>query len=70
MESGIVKKIVLDKGFGFIKADNGGSEFFFHRSAVLDYDFAKLKEGQRVSFTIGKGAKGPRAENVSIDSES
>jgi CspA family cold shock protein len=62
MASGTIKKIVSDKGFGFIESD--GSELFFHRSAVEGTTFEELQEGQSVEFNVGEGPKGPRAENV------
>ena len=62
MPEGVIKKLVLDKGFGFIAA--GNSELFFHHSACEDVDFDSLQEGQTVEFTEGSGPKGPRAENV------
>jgi CspA family cold shock protein len=62
MAQGIIKKIVPDKGYGFIRGDNG--ELFFHRSAVKEGTFDDLREGQQVEFTEGEGPKGPRAENV------
>jgi len=61
---GTVKKVVADKGFGFIKADDG-KEYFFHRSAVQG-NFDSLKGGEKVEFDTGTGPKGPRAENVKI----
>jgi CspA family cold shock protein len=62
--TGTVKKIVADKGFGFIKADDG-KEYFFHRSAVQG-DFDSLKGGEKVEFDATTGPKGPRAENVKL----
>ena len=54
---------ITHKGFGFI--DNGTEQdMFFHRSAVEDVNFEDLREGQRVSYDIGQGVKGPCAENV------
>ena len=60
--SGTIKRIT-DKGFGFIAA-NDGTEYFFHQSACQGTRFDDLREGQHVSFTVGQGPKGPRAENV------
>ncbi len=65
MASGTIKRIQRDKGFGFIR-DTSGQEYFFHRSAVQG-SFDSLSEGQRVSFTVGQGPKGPRAENVKVE---
>jgi CspA family cold shock protein len=60
---GTIKRLVTEKGFGFI-GDEGGVEYFFHRSACADRTFDQLREGQSVSFDVGQGPKGPRAENV------
>jgi CspA family cold shock protein len=60
--NGTIKRIT-DKGFGFIAAPDG-VEYFFHQSACTSTPFDALREGQNVSFTIGQGPKGPRAENV------
>ena len=61
--TGTIKRLVRDKGFGFIAA-GGDEEYFFHSSAVRDVRFDDLREGQAVSFDVGRGPKGPRAENV------
>jgi CspA family cold shock protein len=61
--SGTIKRIVSDKGFGFVAADDG-TEYFFHNSAVSGVRFDELREGQKVSFEKGQGPKGPRAENL------
>ena len=58
---GTIKRLVSDKGFGFIMADSG-QEYFFHQSACDS--FSSLHEGQAVTFQTGQGPKGPRAENV------
>jgi CspA family cold shock protein len=63
---GTIKRLVSDKGFGFISAE-GGIEYFFHRSACTGITFDQLREGQAVSFDVGQGPKGPRAENVRAD---
>ena len=60
--TGTIKR-KTDKGFGFIAAADG-TEYFFHQSACIATSFDQLREGQRVSFTVGQGPKGPRAENV------
>ena len=62
MPSGTIKRLVRDRGFGFIR-DDGGQEWFFHRSSV-EGNFDQLNEGQRVSFQEEPSAKGPRAGNV------
>ena len=61
--NGTVKRIVSDKGFGFVAASDG-SEYFFHQSACDQFD--SLREGQNVTFDAGQGPKGPRAENVRV----
>ena len=61
--SGTIKRIVRDKGFGFVAAADG-NEYFFHNSAVTGARFDELREGQAVTFEKGQGPKGPRAENV------
>jgi len=61
--SGTIKRIVSDKGFGFVAAADG-TEYFFHNSACVGTRFDELREGQAVTFEKGQGPKGPRAENV------
>ena len=61
---GTIKRIT-DRGFGFI-ATAEGTEYFFHQSACVGTPFDALREGQPVSFTVGQGPKGPRAENVTV----
>ncbi len=63
MPQGVIKKLVSDKGFGFIARDEG-KDLFFHHSAVEDSQFDDLREGQTVEFTEGSGPKGPAAESV------
>jgi CspA family cold shock protein len=63
MPEGTVKKLT-DKGFGFIKTGGGDKDLFFHSSSVQGVSFGDLREGQKVSFSEGRGAKGPCAENV------
>lgn len=61
--NGTVKRLISDKGFGFVAAEDG-SEYFFHQSACRGIRFDDLREGQPVTFEKGQGPKGPRAENV------
>ena len=61
--TGTVKRLVGEKGFGFVQTANG-QEYFFHQSACTAGAFDSLREGQSVTFDVGEGAKGPRAENV------
>ena len=63
--NGTIKRLVREKGFGFVAAADG-NEYFFHQSAVAGGQFDTLKEGQAVTFDTGQGPKGPRAENVRV----
>ena len=65
MAEGTIKKLILDKGFGFISGDSG-SDLFFHRSCVEGAEFEDLREGQTVEYEETDGPKGPRAENVRV----
>ena len=60
---GTIKKLIRDRGFGFIHADDG-REIFFHRTGLQLLDFDDLSEGQNVEFEVERGEKGPRATNV------
>ena len=63
--TGTIKRLVSDKGFGFILAGDG-NEYFFHNSACSQTPFDDLREGQAVTFEQGQGPKGPRGENVRV----
>lgn len=65
MEQGTIKRIT-DKGFGFIAVEGSNNDMFFHMSALVGVGFDDLREGQKVTFEIGEGPKGPRAENVQL----
>ncbi len=64
MAQGKIKKLISEKGFGFIEGEDG--ELFFHCSALQGVVFEELSEGQSVEFEVGQGPKGPRAENVRV----
>ena len=64
MPQGRIKKLIADKGFGFIEGEDG--EIFFHRTSLLEASMEDLQEGQEVEFTEGSSPKGPRAENVKV----
>ncbi len=65
MATGTVKKLVRERGFGFIQG-NDGVELFFHRSALQGEGFNTLAEGQSVEFDVERGDKGPRAANMKV----
>jgi cold shock protein len=64
MPQGTIKKLIMEKGFGFIQGEHG--ELFFHHSALDGATIEELREGQKVDYTEGRGPKGPRAENVKL----
>jgi CspA family cold shock protein len=61
--NGVVKWFNEAKGFGFIE-QQGGADVFAHFSAIVGDGFKTLAEGQRVSFSVTQGPKGPQAENI------
>ena len=65
MPNGTIARLLIDKGFGFIR-DESGVEHFFHRSSVRQTVFELLREGQRVEFTTEESPKGPRAAEVRL----
>ena len=62
--TGKIRTLRVDKGFGFIRDDGEGKEYFFHQSAIYGEGMKDLREGDSVEFDVGEGPKGPRAENV------
>lgn len=62
MKGSIVR--LQDKGFGFIKPEDGEKDVFFHASAIVEGSFDDLKEGDMVTFDVEEGPKGPAATNV------
>ena len=64
MAQGTIKKLISEKGFGFIDGERG--ELFFHHSSVEGTSFESLHEGQKVNYQEGRGPKGPRAEGVTL----
>jgi CspA family cold shock protein len=63
MANGTIKKVLKDRGFGFIRTGDG-KEVFFHRSECKGCDFEALDQGQQVEFDVKDDPKGPRAMNV------
>ncbi|MEA2654899.1 MAG: cold shock protein [Chloroflexota bacterium] len=66
MPTGTIKKLVSDRGFGFIAAEDG-REYFFHRTGLdssVNYD--SLAGGERVEFEIEPSQKGPRANRIKL----
>jgi CspA family cold shock protein len=62
MPQGKVKKLVADRGFGFIEGEQG--DLFFHHSEVQGMSIEDLREGQAVQYEVGRGKKGPCATSV------
>jgi len=64
MPQGKIKKLVEDRGFGFIEGERG--DLFFHHSETRGVPFEELREGQMVEYEIGEGRKGPCAVSVRV----
>ena len=64
MTTGTIKKVVSDRGFGFITADDGKDYFFHRNSLTASLDFDRLNGDEKVQFEIEQSPKGPRATNV------
>ena len=64
MSTGTVKWFNSNKGYGFIKPDDGSADLFVHHSEIKSAGYASLDEGQKVEFEVGEGKKGPCATNV------
>ncbi|PJE69662.1 MAG: cold-shock protein [Candidatus Staskawiczbacteria bacterium CG10_big_fil_rev_8_21_14_0_10_38_10] len=61
---GTIKKLITDKGFGFITVDGEEKDLFFHKNELKGVNYEELKEGDRVSFEKTDSPKGPNATNV------
>ena len=68
-KTGSVKWFNDQKGFGFISLDDESTEVFVHHTAIQGEGFKSLSEGQRVELDVVEGPKGPKAENVTKESE-
>ncbi len=66
MNSCTVKWFNSTKGFGFITGDNGGEDVFVHFSGIAGDGFKSLEEGQKVTYDITEGNRGPQAVNVYV----
>jgi len=65
--TGTIKKLMRDKGFGFIVPDDGSDDVFFHRSRLgPKMQFEDLREGDQVQFQVRPGEKGPQAFDVKV----
>jgi len=66
MAQGKIKKVVLEKGYGFIEPKEGGGDIFFHHSSCGGPKIEELNVGDEVTYDVepGQGGKGPRAVNV------
>lgn len=64
MQEGTVVRL-MDKGYGFISREGEEKDLFFHSNELKDVAFDSLKEGDKVTFDLEEGQKGPQAVNVS-----
>lgn len=65
MHAGKIKKLVRERGFGFI-SDTDGTEVFFHKNSLVGVEFDALNGDEEVQFDVEKSPKGAKAVNVSI----
>jgi CspA family cold shock protein len=65
MAQGTVKWFSAEKGYGFIIPDDGGEDLFVHHTGIAGEGFKNLEEGEKVTYEVSQGRKGPQAENVS-----
>jgi CspA family cold shock protein len=65
MPRGTVKWFDGEKGYGFISSDEGGEDIFVHHTGIAGSGFKSLEEGQKVTYEVGQGRRGPQAQNVS-----
>lgn len=62
--TGTIARTVGDRGFGFITPDDGSKDVFFHARSLVDVEFDDIREGDKVTFDLENGPKGPAAANV------
>ena len=66
MPKGTIRRLITDRGFGFIQTTEG-KDLFFHRSQLEGVDYSSLREGQEVEFEVGQGRSGrPEAVRVRL----
>lgn len=65
MEQGTIKRLVSDRGFGFISREGSDKDLFFHSKELQGVAFEDLREGDKVQFEVSESPKGPNATNVS-----
>jgi CspA family cold shock protein len=65
MSRGTVKWFDGEKGYGFIRPDDGGEDVFVHHTGIAGSGFKSLDEGEKVTYEVAQGRRGPQAENVS-----
>lgn len=63
--TGSVKWFDGEKGYGFIRPDDGGEDLFVHHTGIAGSGFKSLNEGEKVTYEVARGKKGPQAQNVS-----
>lgn len=68
MQEGIIARLT-DKGFGFISREGEEKDLFFHSNELVDVQYNDLKEGDKVTFEVADGPKGPNAVKVSLVTE-
>lgn len=66
MNTGTIKKLIVDKGFGFIAREGEAKDLFFHSKELKGVTFEELHEGDAVTFDVADSEKGPNAVNVSL----
>jgi len=64
MPKGTIRRLIADRGFGFIQTAEG-KDLFFHRSELQEVDYSSLREGQEVEYEVGQGRNG-RSEAVRV----
>jgi len=65
MPLGMVKWFDGEKGYGFIRPDDGGEDVFVHHTGIVGSGFKSLDEGEKVTYEVAQGRRGPQAQNVS-----